>query len=288
MPLFMPLPLPLLSSLCPRPGVRLWGRTGAGSSALASALAPMATALSLMLAATAIQAQAQAPSAMAVSVPAAAMAPGVPQDVEASTRQWLDAEVARAQPPDGVALRMEVEVGALDSRLRLAPCANVEPYLPPGQRLWGKTRLGMRCLDGAVRWNVFLPVTVHAWGPGWVARGPVPAGAALAQEDAVESEVDWADEYSRVLTDPAQWVGLVTTRLLKPGQPLRQSSVRAPQVFQAGMQVRIVAQGKGFAVTADGQAVTAGVVGQAVRVRMEGGRLMTGTVLDARTVRIDI
>ena len=286
MPLFMPLPLP--SFLCPRPGVRLCGRTDAGSSALASALVPMATALSLMLAATAIQAQAQAPSAMAVSVPAAAMAPGVPQDVEASTRQWLDAEVARAQPPDGVALRMEVEVGALDSRLRLAPCANVEPYLPPGQRLWGKTRLGMRCLDGAVRWNVFLPVTVHAWGPGWVARGPVPAGAALAQEDAVESEVDWADEYSRVLTDPAQWVGSVTTRLLKPGQPLRQSSVRAPQVFQAGMQVRIVAQGKGFAVTADGQAVTAGVVGQAVRVRMEGGRLMTGTVLDARTVRIDI
>jgi flagella basal body P-ring formation protein FlgA len=54
------------------------------------------------------------------------------------------------------------------------------------------------------------------------------------------------------------------------------------------MQVRIVAQGPGFAVTADGQAVTAGVIGQPVRVRMEGGRMMTGTVVDSHTVRIDI
>ncbi len=239
------------------------------------------------LAASAAHAQVP-PGALPAAAPASASAAAAPQNMEASTRQWLDSEVAHAQQPDGVALRMEVEVGALDSRLRLAPCAQVEPYLPPGQRLWGKTRLGLRCVEGAVRWNVFLPVTVHAYGPGWIARGPIPAGVALKQDDAVESEVDWADEYSRVLSDPTQWVGSVTTRMLKPGQPLRQSSVRAPQVFQPGMQVRIVAQGQGFAVTADGQAVTAGVIGQPVRVRMSGGRMMTGTVVDSHTVRIDI
>jgi flagella basal body P-ring formation protein FlgA len=260
------------------------GRVGSAGKCLFKSVAFAATCA---LAISAAQAQVLA-SVAASAAPAQVSVAAAPQTVEASTRQWLDAEVAHAQQPDGVALRMEVEVGALDSRLRLAPCAQVEPYLPPGQRLWGKTRLGLRCVEGAVRWNVFLPVTVHAYGPGWIARGPIPAGVPLTQDDAVESEVDWADEYSRVLSDPAQWVGSVTTRMLKPGQPLRQSSVRAPQVFQPGMQVRIVAQGPGFAVTADGQAVTAGVIGQPVRVRMEGGRMMTGTVVDSHTVRIDI
>jgi flagella basal body P-ring formation protein FlgA len=64
--------------------------------------------------------------------------------------------------------------------------------------------------------------------------------------------------------------------------------VRPAQVFQAGAQVRVVAQGAGFQITSDGQALSAGVVGQAARVRMDGGRVMTGVVLDGRTVQLDI
>ena len=50
------------------------------------------------------------------------------------------------QTTNGSPLRMEVQMGQLDSRLRLAACARVEPYLPAGSRLWGRTRLGLRCL----------------------------------------------------------------------------------------------------------------------------------------------
>jgi flagella basal body P-ring formation protein FlgA len=64
--------------------------------------------------------------------------------------------------------------------------------------------------------------------------------------------------------------------------------VRAPQVFQAGAQVRVLAQGSGFLVTGEAQALSAGVVGQAARVRMDSGRVTSGTVLDARTVKIEL
>ena len=60
------------------------------------------------------------------------------------------------------------------------------------------------------------------------------------------------------------------------------------QVFEAGTNVRVVAEGPGFSVTSDGQAVGAGIVGQTVRVRMDGGRFMSGTVIDSRTVRVAI
>ena len=58
--------------------------------------------------------------------------------------------------------------------------------------------------------------------------------------------------------------------------------------FQAGAQVRVVAQGAGFQIASDGQALSAGVVGQPARVRMDNGRVMTGVVLDNRTVKLEI
>ncbi|AMM25014.1 flagellar basal body P-ring formation chaperone FlgA [Variovorax sp. PAMC 28711] len=205
-----------------------------------------------------------------------------------ATQQWLDDAVAKAQSASASPLRMEVSIGSLDSRLRLAPCTHVEPYIPVGMRLWGRTRLGLRCTDGGGRWNVFLPVTIKAFGPAWVLRDNVVAGTVLTPADAVEAEADWAAEASPVVAEAAQWVGQTASRSLVAGQPLRQSMVKAAQVFAAGAQVRVVAQGPGFEVTSDAQALTPGVVGQTVRLRMDNGRMTTGIVQDLRTVRLSM
>jgi flagella basal body P-ring formation protein FlgA len=69
---------------------------------------------------------------------------------------------------------------------------------------------------------------------------------------------------------------------------LRQGVVKPAQVFQAGAQVRVVARGVGFQVVSDGQALSAGVIGQIARIRMDNGRIMTGVVTDGRTVSLDI
>ena len=204
------------------------------------------------------------------------------------SQAWLDQAVASARPVGATPLRMLVSVGALDSRLALAPCAAIEPYLPNGLRLWGKTRIGVRCLEGAVRWNVFLPVQVKALGPAWVIKGDVPAGKVLTEDDAVVAEVDWAQDNQAILADPAMWLGQTATRALTTGQALRQGMVRPAQVFQAGANVRIVAHGPGFVISSDGQALSAGVVGGPARVRIENGRILSGVVLDMRTVRVDL
>lgn len=228
---------------------------------------------------------------LAAGSPAAAQqAPsdGLPVTPEfvSSTQQWLDDAVGRAQPASATPLRMEVSIGQLDSRLRLAPCSHVEPYIPVGMRLWGRTRLGLRCTDGSGRWNVFLPVVVKAFGPAWVLRDNVVAGSVLNAGDAEQAEADWAAEISPVVGDPAQWVGQVASRSLRAGDALRQSMVKPAQAFSAGTQIRVLAQGDGFEVSSDAQAIMPGVVGQQVRVRMENGRILTGVVQDARTVRL--
>lgn len=205
-----------------------------------------------------------------------------------ATRQWLNSAVTTVKSSEASPLRMEVVVGELDSRLRLAPCQKVEPYIPVGTRLWGKTRLGIRCLQGAAKWNVFLPVTVKAFGPAWVVKGNLSPGAVLTEADAMQSEVDWAEESSPIVSNSEEWVGQVAARSLTTGQAIRQVMVKAAQVFQAGTQIRVVAQGTGFQISADGQALSAGVIGQPARVRMDNGRVMMGVVLDNRTVKLEI
>lgn len=223
-----------------------------------------------------------------VTLGAHAQGTGVKPEFFDATQRWLDNAVSGIRPAGTTALRMEVTVGELDSRLRLAPCARVEPYIPVGTRLWGKTRLGLRCLEGSAKWNVFLPVTIRALGSAWVIKGNVASGAVLTEADAIEAEVDWAEELSPIVSSPSAWVGQVASRALTTGQALRQAMIKPAQVFQAGTQVRVVAQGTGFQITSDGQAVSTGVVGQSARVRMDNGRVMSGVVLDNRTVKLEI
>lgn len=216
------------------------------------------------------------------------IAQGIDADSRAAAQRWLDNALASTRPAGAAALRMEVVLGELDSRLKLAPCSKVEPYVPVGTRLWGKTRLGLRCVEGATRWNVFLPVTVRAFGSAWVVRADVASGSVLSASDVIEAEVDWAQEDSAIVANASDWMGHVATRALTTGQALRQWMIRPAQVFQAGSIVRVVAQGSGFQISSDGQALSAGVVGQLTRVKMENGRVMSGVVLDNRTVKLEI
>jgi len=204
--------------------------------------------------------------------------------IYANAQRWVDDTLASSA--GSLPLRMEVVVGELDRRLRLAPCAQVEPYIPPNTRLWGKSRLGLRCIQGTSKWNVFLPITVKAFGPAWVVKGMVAQGATLSEEDAMAVEVDWAELNSPVVANVSDWVGQTATRTLAAGQALRQDMLRASQVFQAGAQVRVLAQGAGFEIVTSAQAVSGGIVGQSARVRMDNGRVLTGQVLDSRTVRL--
>ena len=182
--------------------------------------------------------------------------------------------------------RIEIEPGELDARLRLAPCEQIEAHLPPGARPWGRTRVGLRCLRGATLWNVYLPVTVKVFAPALVAAQSLPAGTVLQAQHLVEAEVDWAAHKSPALTDAAPLVGRALARALQPGQALRDGDLRQRQWFAAGDTVQVVARGAGFSVSGTGQALGAGLEGQNVRVRTDGGRVLSGQAVGANRVEV--
>lgn len=185
-------------------------------------------------------------------------------------------------------VRFEVTLGQLDPRLKLAPCDKVQAYMPAGMRMWGKTRVGLRCEQGPVRWNVFWPVSVKVWGQALVAAVPLRPGTPVAAADLRLAEVDLAAQASPALMRQNEVVGRSVVRPIEPGQSLRQDDIRARRWFAAGDPVRLIVKGSGFSVASEGTALTAGDEGQCAKIRVDGGRVVCGEPVAQRQVEISL
>jgi len=217
---------------------------------------------------------------------AAAATPPAPALETALDTQLQQFALAAARNASAPGLRVQVRVGQLNPRLRLAPCAAVQPYLPSGTRLWGAAHIGLRCNDGHARWNVFLPITVEVYGQALVANAPLAAGTTLTAGDLRSAEVDLASGPTAALTDPALTAGRLLARALPAGATVREGDLRARQWFAAGDSVRIVAGGAGWRISSEGQALSAGIEGRPVRVRTESGRIVSGTAVADRKIEV--
>jgi len=215
------------------------------------------------LASNAAALRAQVPPALPAAITPAALAEALA----------LAERAAAARAP--AAARVVARPLALDPRLHLAPCTRVQPHLPAGAPPWGRTRVGLRCTEGA-RWNVYLPLEVQVLAPAWRARTALPAGTRLSQDLLERAETDWSAGATPPLAELPALLDRVLARPLAAGQAPRAGDLQARQWFTSGERVRLVARGAGFAVDAEGQALNAGIEGQPVRVRTESGRVVVG------------
>ena len=185
----------------------------------------------------------------------------------------------------GLPGRVEVTLGALDPRLSFADCARIEPFLPPGARLWGRAYVGVRCTEGTP-FTAFLPVTVKVTGPALVAARPLPAGSPVTAADVRLEEVELTREPPGALGDLAAVGGRVLSRPLAPGQMLRAEHLRVPPAVQPGEEVKVLLTGRGFSVSTEGRAINGAAEGQSVRVQTALGKTLTGTARAGRVVEV--
>jgi flagella basal body P-ring formation protein FlgA len=240
-------------------------------------------------------------STLAWAAPANASSGGAPQTpVSTPEQQVLQSELQnllqgttqqvgrQLNVPDGIKPRVEVVLGRLDPRLKLAPCDKVRAYLPEGTRLWGRTRVGLRCEQGATRWNVYWPLTVKVFAPAVVAVVPLKPGTIMTAADLRLSEVDLAESSSPAVLHPQEVIGRSVLRVIEPGQGLRQDDVRMRRWFAAGDPVRVTVKGNGFAVASEGLALSHGDEGQCARVRVEGGRVLCARPIAERQAEVTL
>jgi flagella basal body P-ring formation protein FlgA len=220
-----------------------------------------------------------APFALQTAGASAVAADAAPAAAPQTIRLLLDRETA------GIDGRVEIVFGQLDPRLTLAPCSRIEPFLPAGTKAWGRIHVGMRCRDGAA-WTVFLPVNVKVFGTALAARRPLKSGEAPADNDVEPFESELSREPGLPVSDLKQVSGRILARALIPGQVLRMEHFRFAPAVSQGDQVKLVALGTGFSISADGEALAHALDGQSVRVKTETGRIVSGTARPGRIVEL--
>lgn len=165
-----------------------------------------------------------------------------------------------------------------------ALCAEPHLALSGSQRLTGNSTVVAQC--GSKKH--FLQVRIEAVGTWWIAARDLPAGSQLSQQDVTPRSGSLANLPAGVVLNSHHIQGAVLTRPLRAGQPLTERQLRKSWRVNRGEEVEIIAYGNGFHIMARGKALDNAAVNDAVRVRMKNGQLVTGSVNDDGSVRINL
>ncbi|WP_433704090.1 flagellar basal body P-ring formation chaperone FlgA [Paraburkholderia sacchari] len=239
--------------------------------------------------APAVTAARSAPAA-SVNTSASAMAYGstaqLPPGQEDGERIRATVVAFLQQQAAGLPGKVSVSVGPVFPR-GLAACVALEPFLPPGARMWGRTTVGVRCV-GAKPWTLYVVGRVAVDITYYVAARQIDAGQTLSAADFVPREGDLASLPQTIITDPTQANGAVALARITAGLPLRTDMLRSASSVVIGQTVKVVAVGSNFTISAEGSVLNNAAPGQMVRVRTAGGQIISGVVKDAATVQVQI
>jgi len=198
-----------------------------------------------------------------------------------NVRQFVAGELARAQPK----LRADIFVGEIDPRLHLAPCQQSEVFLRPGARLWGRSYVGLRCLQGAP-WSVSVPVTVRLYGLALVANQSLAAMQQIPASAVRSEEIELTREPGPVAAEWTEVEDHTCTHPIESGQPIPLNCLHSTPAIGQGDAVKLVGVGSGFLITTEATSLATVAAGESVRVRTEAGRTVSGIARKGRIVEV--
>lgn len=181
--------------------------------------------------------------------------------------------------------KVSVHAGAIDPNLRLAQCPDMQVFLPTGSRAWGKTSVGVRCSVPSA-WTIYVQATVNVIAQYLVAATPLAQGTVVSNEDVLFENGDLTQLPAGVFTDAAQAIGRTANVSMTAGTVLRQEMLKMPLAVQRGQTVVVTSVGKGFTVSAEGQAMANANEGQVVQVKVTSGQIITGVARNGGQVDV--
>lgn len=185
----------------------------------------------------------------------------------------------------GLPGKVSFAVGAVDTQLNLPACAALEPFMPAGSRLWGNTSVGIRC-TGAAPWSIYVPVGIRVVADVVHSTRPLAQNQPIVDGDITLQKADLTQLPAGVLTEMRQAVGKTVTGTIGGGQPLRHDSLRSPIIIHQNQSVKLMIQGRGFSVSAEGRALVAAAEGQPVQVRVQSGQVVSGVARNGALVEM--
>lgn len=168
----------------------------------------------------------------------------------------------------------EVSVSLRNTQRQPLACEAPTFSTPGNSRLWGNLTVQAQCGNA----KQFLQVNVQAMGNYVVAAAPIVRGAPIEAQSVALMRGRLDQLPPRTMLTLSQAEDAISLRDVAIGQPLQLSMVRQSWRVKAGQKVMVVAQGEGFSINSEGQALNNASVAQNARVRMPSGQVVSGQV----------
>jgi len=168
----------------------------------------------------------------------------------------------------------EVSVSLRNAQNLKLNCDQPTFNTPGNAKLWGNLTVQAQC--GNVK--QFLQVNVQAIGEYVVAAAPIVRGTPIEAQSVTLMRGRLDQLPPRTMLTLAQAEDAISLRDVAIGQPISLSMVRQSWRVKAGQKVLVIAQGEGFSINSEGQALNNASVAQSARVRMPSGQVVSGQV----------
>jgi flagella basal body P-ring formation protein FlgA len=183
---------------------------------------------------------------------------------------------------------VHVEAGALDARLRLAPCTQpLEAFSPGELRSVARLTIGVRCAQPA--WTVYVPVQLETEIDVLVLQRALPRSSPVQPLDVKPERRRVPGIAANYIVDASQLAGRHLRNTAAPGTALTVDLLVADLLVRRGQRVTLIASAGGLEVRAQGEAVADATPDGRVRVlNLNSHRVVEGRVESRDNVRVSL
>lgn len=195
--------------------------------------------------------------------------------------QFLTDEYTKTQ-----AVKVEVKVGNLDNRLRLARCSQSLSFgLKDALNNGGNVNVQVSC-KGVSSWTILVPAQAKVYRSVAVAGRILQRGDVISASDITTDIKDVSEFRLGFALTPESIVGKEVKFTVNRGEVFRNSALDSPQVIKRGDTVTVEAAAGEIRVKTNATAITDGRIGQQIRVKNnQSARIINAKVVGAGLVQ---
>jgi flagella basal body P-ring formation protein FlgA len=175
--------------------------------------------------------------------------------------------------------RIDINIGNLDSRLRLGQClAPVEFTAQDQSGLGGNISVKAQCTSGS-QWAVHIPAQVMVYREIPVAAQDIARGQRITEAHLSSAAVNISTVRQAFAADSQAIIGREAKRNIGKGEVFKTAFLDSPTTVRRGETVVLESFAGSIKVSSSGTAMADGRLGQKIRVRNESSqRIVTGIV----------
>jgi len=184
-------------------------------------------------------------------------------------------------------LRSNVNIGNLDTRLRLRQCDSpLETFDNSGSARGGRSTIGVRCAGGSP-WTIYVSAQVDTFAEVYTLAGSMGRGERIRAQDLVLKDMNVGALAFGYFTEADALVGMVLRRTGRPGEVVTPNLVAPPELVKRGETVTVLAKAGNTHVSMQGTAMDNGAMGDRIRVRnSSSNRVVEGNVIGVSRIEI--